>query len=290
MKTFHMAVPGHETAALEGYLLDCELTLGQWENRPAVIVCPGGGYVYCSPREGEPVALRYCAKGFHAFVLRYSTGFDAKNFAPWKELDWVIGFIRENAHIWHVDAQKIAVCGFSAGGHLALASGLLGENKPNAMVLGYPAVQLPRMPGVDYMVKLLTGKEEVTEEDFRYMSLANHVTKDAPAMFLMATAEDMLTSFGSLPLINKYASLGLAYEAHIFQHGPHGYSLADETSAGGSSRMLNSAFAKWFDMSTDWLLRIFGPLEFKDKDTSQMRQVLADMGITLPTEEDIRHA
>ena len=63
MKMIRMSCPQDPKATLEGYLLDCEITLGQEKNRPAVIVCPGGGYVYCSPREGEPVALRYAAKG-----------------------------------------------------------------------------------------------------------------------------------------------------------------------------------------------------------------------------------
>ena len=44
---------------------------------PAIVICPGGGYLYCSPREAEPVALRYAARGFHAFILRYSVGWDA---------------------------------------------------------------------------------------------------------------------------------------------------------------------------------------------------------------------
>ncbi len=41
--------------------------------RPAVLVCPGGAYLNCSDREAEPVALRFAAMGYHAFVLRYST-------------------------------------------------------------------------------------------------------------------------------------------------------------------------------------------------------------------------
>ena len=135
MKMIHMTCPGHPDATLEGYLLDCEVAFGQHTNRPAVIVCPGGGYVYCSPREGEPIALRYAAKGFHAFVLRYSTGFDAKEFAPWKEISWAIGLLREHAAEWHIDPNQIVTCGFSAGGHVAFAAGLMGENKPNAMVL-----------------------------------------------------------------------------------------------------------------------------------------------------------
>ena len=282
MQMIHIQIPGHPEATLEGYLLDCEITLGQAAVRPAVIVCPGGGYVYCSPREGEPVALRYAAKGFHAFVLRYSTGFEAKDFAPWKEISWAIGYIREHAQQWHIDPDKIVTCGFSAGGHVAFAAGLVGEHKPNAMVLNYPAVTLPNMPGVDYMIKLLTGKASVTDEDAAYVSLLNHVTKDAPPVFLAATAEDMLTNYGALPVAQKYAALGLGYELHIFQHGPHGYSLADETTADGSSQMLNPAYAKWLDMSADWLHRLFGAPEFVDKSTSKMGQYLAKLGITMP--------
>lgn len=286
MKMIHLSCPGNEKATLEGYLLDCEISLGQEFARPAMIVCPGGGYVYCSPREGEPVALRYAAKGFHAFVLRYSTGFDCADFAPWKEISWAIGYIRQHAEEWHIDPGKIAVSGFSAGGHVALTSGLLAENKPNAMVLNYPAVTLPNIPGVNYMVQLLTGKQEVTDEDAAYASLINHVTKDAPPLFLAATAEDMLTNFGALPLAQKYASMGLPYELHIFQHGPHGYALADETSANGSSQMLNASYAKWLDMSVDWLHRIFGELTFMDKSTSQMGKYLKELGIPMPGSPD----
>ena len=93
-----------------------------------------------------------------------STGFEAKEFAPWKEVDWAIGYIREHAEEWYIDPSQIVTCGFSAGGHVAFAAGLMGENKPNAMVLNYPAVQLPNLPGVDYMIKLLTGKDSATEE------------------------------------------------------------------------------------------------------------------------------
>ena len=57
MKMIHMSVPEHPEATLEGYILDCELLLGQEKTRPAIVVCPGGGYMYCSPREAEPIAL-----------------------------------------------------------------------------------------------------------------------------------------------------------------------------------------------------------------------------------------
>lgn len=282
MKMIHMQVPGYPEATLEGYILDCELALGQEKNRPAVVVCPGGGYVYCSPREAEPVALKYTAKGFHAFILRYSVGSQAADFAPLKEVSWAIGYIRENAEAWHIDPEKIVTCGFSAGGHLALAAGLLGENKPNAMILGYPAVNIPNIPGVNFMIQLLKGSKEVTDEDAAYYSLANHITKNSPPVFLAATAEDMLTGFGALPVAQKYSQLGLGYELHVFQHGPHGYSVADETSADGSSQMLNPSFAKWHGLSVEWLHRIFGQPVHTDKNTGRMMDILKDMGIEMP--------
>ena len=80
MKMIHMNLPEHPEATLEGYILDCEITYGQETKRPAIVVCPGGGYLYCSPREAEPIALRYAAAGFHAFILRYSTGWEAADF------------------------------------------------------------------------------------------------------------------------------------------------------------------------------------------------------------------
>lgn len=282
MKMIHIPLPDHPEATLEGYILDCDITLGQNVARPAVIVCPGGGYVYCCPREAEPVALRYASRGFHAFILRYSTGWDAANFSPLSEISWVIGHLRENAERWHIDPEKIAVCGFSAGGHLALASGLLGENKPNAMILGYPAVNIPNFPGVNFMLQLLTGRKEVTDEDAAYFSLENHITSDSPPIFLAATAEDVLTGFGSLPVAKKYSELGIGYELHIFQHGPHGYALADETSADGSSHYLNSSFAQWHGLSVDWLYRIFGTLSFEEKNLSRMADHLSALGFSFP--------
>ena len=139
--------------------------------RPAILICPGGAYLGCSDREAEPVALRFAAMGYHAFVLRYSTYSDgAPGFlpltrevrdlpvnpksvhpAPVRDIGRAFLIIRENADEWRVDTDKIAVCGFSAGAHNCamyathwhdpLISGFLGAEpaafKPAAAILGY---------------------------------------------------------------------------------------------------------------------------------------------------------
>ena len=135
MKMIHMTVPGFEDATLEGYILDCEITYGQEKKRPAIIVCPGGGYVYCSHREGEPVALSYAAKGFHAFVLRYSTGRNCAGFAPLKEVSWAVGYLREHAEEYQIDTDSMYLIGHSMGGFAALNTLARGADVKGAVLI-----------------------------------------------------------------------------------------------------------------------------------------------------------
>ena len=87
--------------------------------RPAVVIFPGGGYDYTSDREAEPVANAYLAAGYSAFVVRYAVGVDAKHPHPLLDAAAALALVRARAEEFHIDPQKVAVCGFSAGGHLA---------------------------------------------------------------------------------------------------------------------------------------------------------------------------
>ena len=285
MKMIHMQVPGSENATLDGYILDGKLSLGQDKKRPAILVCPGGGYMYCSDREGEPIALAYTARGFHAFVLRYSIGWEAGGFRPLQEVSWAIGYLREHAEQWNIDPEKIVTCGFSAGGHLALSAGLLAENKPNAMVLGYPAASAPNLPGMNFMLQLLEGKKDVTAEDAAKYDLVSQITKDAPPVFIAATAQDLLTPHGALPIAQKYSQFGTNYELHIFQYGPHGYALANEVTADGSIRNVDAAYAQWHELSVQWLHKILGKPELKEKNTSELMRHMKRLGF-LPADAE----
>src|SRR5699024_1339461 len=79
--TIHMKI---ETLAIHGasltvYLRDAEEVMPMAQARPLVLVVPGGGYSHVSPREGDPVAVRFLAAGYHAAVLRYGVGEQAQN-------------------------------------------------------------------------------------------------------------------------------------------------------------------------------------------------------------------
>jgi acetyl esterase/lipase len=119
---------------LTTYVLSDSPEMLNGAKRPAVLVCPGGGYLGCSDREAEPVALRFATMGYHAFVLRYSTylngerGFVADHRtmevnpnsvypSPMRDIGKAFLCIRDHADEWLVDVAKIAICGFSAGAH-----------------------------------------------------------------------------------------------------------------------------------------------------------------------------
>jgi acetyl esterase/lipase len=164
----------NETVTLHTYMLNNSMEFQKDQFRPAVVICPGGGYLGTSDREAEPVALKFASLGYHTFVLRYTTYYKEwvqdfnnppvpnENSAypqPLFDLAKAMLIIRENASKWLVDSEKIAVCGFSAGAHLSASMGvhwnssLLKEKfnsdneifKPNAVILGYPLLDYQLM-------------------------------------------------------------------------------------------------------------------------------------------------
>lgn len=64
--------PKATDARLYTYILDNFEEIDSNRTRPLVLICPGGGYEFTSDREAEAVAVQYIARGFHAYVLRYS--------------------------------------------------------------------------------------------------------------------------------------------------------------------------------------------------------------------------
>jgi acetyl esterase/lipase len=122
------------------------------KNAPAVIICPGGGYNYVTyNKEGVEVAEWLNSLGISALVLKYRT--PKNRDGAFQDLQRALSLTRANAKKWNIDAQKVGVIGFSAGGHLAAkASNLFAgrsyspidsvdkkSSRPDFVVLVYPA-------------------------------------------------------------------------------------------------------------------------------------------------------
>ena len=116
-------IDGKGSPKLYTYIIDHSPEMDYHKARPAVIICPGGGYAMTSDREAEPVALRFNSLGFQAFVLRYSV---MKVRFPGALLELARLSRRfANAGEWNIDPDKIVVCGFSAG-ETAASLGVFG--------------------------------------------------------------------------------------------------------------------------------------------------------------------
>ena len=149
-------------------------------NKPALILCPGGGYEYCSIREGAPVARAFARDGVEAFVLEYDCTEVPLGVKPLHTLSASVAWVREHAAQLGIAADRIAVGGFSAGAHLA---GLLAAtwhdadwfpagtdlqaHRPNAAVLCYPVVSAEAYAHRGSFVRL-AGEMLRNSGDFRW--------------------------------------------------------------------------------------------------------------------------
>lgn len=119
-------------AMLTGYLRDETTEMPSYNTRPAVLILPGGGYRYCSPREADPVAVQFLQAGYHVFTLIYSTDHAPLLWQPLTEAASAILYLRRNAADLRIAADKITIVGFSAGAHLAASTALLWDAAPGA--------------------------------------------------------------------------------------------------------------------------------------------------------------
>lgn len=241
MKTEVIHLSTHENVTLTTYLLDSAPDMPNTSLRPAVMVFPGGGYSHLSNREAEPVAMAFLAEGYHAFVLRYSV--HAAFPQPLHDAEAALELIRQNAALWGVDADRIAVCGFSAGGHLAAALGTMGRVRPNALILGYPCI-------LESMSATLP---------IPIPSLEKTVDELTPPVFIFATANDTRVPVqNSLEFAAALDHAKVPFELHVFQAGQHGLALAKAHTSSGSTQMVNPAVATWITLCLTWLIELFG--------------------------------
>ncbi len=257
---------------LDAYLLDSAHVPMK---RPAVIVCPGGGYAFTSEREGEPVALQYAAAGCQAFVLWYSVAPDVWPTAL-LELAASVAYVRSHASEWDIDPDGIMVEGFSAGGHLAASLATFWDQefvwkplgvekeavKPNGAILSYPVITSGEFAHRGSFENLLGdgslygqgGPKPRQMERLDLVSLEKHAGAQNPPTFLWHTYNDPAVPVeNSLLLVEALRKAGISVELHIFPDGPHGLSLANRETASSPDEKEYTAVQPWMELSCTWI-------------------------------------
>lgn len=248
-----------QTATLDCFIPTTDFFTNK-EKLRAVIICPGGGYHYCSSWEGEPIALRFFADGYATFVLNYSVS-PARFPQSVCEAAAAVKIVRDNAQKWNIDPDKIIICGFSAGGHLAASLGMFYDKsevldvlkcteydcKPNGMILCYPVITSGEKAHKGSFNNLL-GTEH-TIKDAEKVSLEKLVTKKTPPAFIWHTFEDTRVPVeNSILLFSEMKKTDISAELHIFPHGSHGLSLAD-----GVAGPENNDVVIWSELASRWI-------------------------------------
>lgn len=235
--------------------------------RPAVLILPGGGYGMTWIGEGKPVAYGFMADGCNCFVLHYSV---APNTYPEQilEVALALDYIYNNAEKFNVDTKKIAVMGFSAGGHLAASyctirntalTNIFENPKPvSAAILCYPVITAGQYTHFGSITNLL-GKTEISQEERDLLSLEKHVHSSVtPPTFIWTTSEDnSVNPKNSLMYATALQDAGIKYELHIFPYGAHGLSTGKLGVVDNATHPNIKYMSVWQDLARNWLRDLF---------------------------------
>ncbi|MDO5022329.1 MAG: alpha/beta hydrolase [Eubacteriales bacterium] len=233
--------------------------------RPLVLIMPGGGFNFISFRESEPIALKMLSLGYHAAILDYAltpSPFPAQLLQAMQ----AVAHLRHNADKYFIDENKIALMGFSAGGHVAGSLGVFWSKpfyskqlgltaedvKPNALILGYPVLTSGPFAH-EGSIRTLAGKGS----DRLMLSLELQVDSDTPPTFLFHTVGDSVVPVENSLLFAKQLKLyRVPFEMHLFQEGGHGLSLANAEVYDKDNPMIGLPFENWVKLFDAWFKRL----------------------------------
>lgn len=242
---FTAECPGQEQPSLTAYPVAGA--------RGAVVVCPGGGYSMKAPHEGAPIARMLNSQGIAAFVLDYRVA-PCHREAPLTDAKRAIRLVRS------LGFEKVAILGFSAGGHLCCSAATLYDggnpadadpverfsSRPDAFIPCYAVVSFGKYKHSGSRKNLL-GDQWENAELIRRFSAEENITPDTPPAFLWHTAADGAVPVqNSLNLAAALADQGVLFELHVYPRGNHGLGLAPE----------NALAATWCNACCRWLLEM----------------------------------
>ena len=208
--------------------------------RPIVAILPGGGYVCRADHEGQTIAERFRELGFNAAVIEYRVA--PNRFPlPQKDARQGIRILRKLARGVGA-ADKIAILGFSAGGHLAGSAALKNiavamdqdaeldqfSEFPDAMILCYPVITSGEFAHAGSFESLL-GDQAGNQKMRNLLSLEKQVTDTTVPAFLWHTAADNCVPVeNSLLMAKALSAHKIPFALHIYSFGIHGIGLAND--------------------------------------------------------------
>lgn len=252
--------PMQRLARIKDPRIDVYLPSPETATGGAVVICPGGGYgIVAHEHEGVDVAKWFNARGIVAFVLKYRLPsakiMEDPSIGPLQDVQAAIRLVRRRAEDWKVDSQRIAVMGFSAGGHLAGSAATLYDEdvypvldaisaRPDLAILVYPVASMQAEITHGGSVKNLLGAEPSQAQRDRF-SAELQVDAHTPPTFLLHSADDGTVPVeNSLRMATALKAHGVSFELHVFPHGGHGYGLAPGRTDG---------LERWPDLLATWL-------------------------------------
>ena len=183
----------------------------------AVVIFPGGGHrLLVFNAEGRDPARFLNSIGVAAFIVKYRLFREDSNlYSLDKEVRQdayrAMRLVRSNAAEWNIDANRIGMMGFSAGGEVAAllaytsGDGDAQAKDPIDRLNGRPNFQILVYPGP--------------------LGVPAAVPHDAPPTFLIAANDDECCSPPVVSLLEKYRAAKVSVEAHILSQGNHGFNM-----------------------------------------------------------------
>jgi len=230
----------------------------------AIVICPGGGYAHLAmDHEGHQVARWFSDHGVAAFILKYRLpAHGYRHPVPLLDAQQAIRKIRSEAAKWSVSPDRIGICGFSAGGHLASSVGTHFQNpvvldkqdvstlnvscRPDFQVLVYPVISMTEgMTHRGSRKNLLGDNPPVELVDL--MSNEKQVTAQTPPAFLVHADDDRgVVPENSLAFYSALRKANVPAEMHIFLKGGHGFGIRPQTGPA----------ADWPQLCIEWLKKL----------------------------------
>lgn len=231
-------------------------------NGCAVVVCPGGGYGgLAMDHEGHQIAAWLNARGISAFILRYRLGTHGYHHPVQRgDVLRAIRTVRAQAAEQGIDAARIGVWGFSAGGHLASTAAThfdAGQpeavdpidrvsSRPDFAILCYPVITMDEAFTHKGSRRNLLGADRYEDASLvELLSNEKRVTSQTPPTFIFHTTEDQAVPVeNALRFFAALRAQGVAAsEMHIYQKGRHGVGLAQD----------DPILSSWPARLQDWL-------------------------------------